>query len=109
MMPEIFAHLFGDWVCQPRWLFDRKNKHLALMGLHGFIVALPFLVITTDPLRLMGIAVAHAVIDWFRVGGKIAALLGFRFHDGSDRNLVWAWIIVVDQFLHLTCNHIILR
>lgn len=66
-MPELLAHLVGDYVLQNHAMATRKTSSWAWALLHAVFYGLPFLLLTTDWRALAVIVGTHAVIDRLRL------------------------------------------
>ncbi len=66
-MPELIAHLFGDYVLQNHWMAAKKTGSWYVALLHAFLYTLPFLFITQSFPALGMIFSTHAVIDRYRL------------------------------------------
>lgn len=105
-MMELLAHLIGDYLLQPRSLFQGKQGNLLWSLVHGMIYSIPFLWITQDLLLLSAIAVGHGLVDFLCLGGRWAGHLGFT---GMQDARSIGWVFVCDNTLHLTWNHLVLH
>ena len=136
-MPELIAHLFGDYILQNHWMALNKTKNSVACGLHVLLYTIPFLLLTRDPLALAIIAGTHFVIDRFSLAKRWPAFWGvgcdgmvLPFLDelrrlplyftpamgGCPREpladappFLGVWLaIIVDNTLHLLINHLAL-
>lgn len=64
---QLVAHAVGDYVLQNHWMATRKTASSAVCAVHAVFYTLPFLVLTMNPASLAGIAIAHFVIDRWRL------------------------------------------
>ncbi|MCS7063311.1 MAG: DUF3307 domain-containing protein [Methylacidiphilales bacterium] len=122
-MPELLAHLWGDYVLQTERMALRKTVSWKWAVYHATAYTLPFLFLTQNVYSLAVIWGTHVVIDRLAVARKLVvwrnawdirstgevlnATTGF-----SEKIPVWLsfWLIViVDNTLHLTINHWAIR
>ena len=68
---QLVAHAVGDYLLQSDWMAQEKTRHLWVATVHGLFYALPFLLITQEPIALAAIAGNHALIDRYRLARYI--------------------------------------
>jgi hypothetical protein len=89
-MPELLAHLVGDYVLQSHVMATRKTSSLAWAFIHAAFYTLPFLLLTQSPAALAVILVTHAIIDRLAVARHFCAFYGCGGFPGLwDRALRW--------------------
>ncbi len=64
-MPQLIAHLFGDYVLQSTWMAMRKNKVTWICLLHCLTYTVCFIPLTSSWRALGLIFVTHFLIDRF--------------------------------------------
>jgi hypothetical protein len=128
-MPELLAHLVGDYVLQNHWMAVNKTKFFLVAAIHAVFYTLPFLLLTTNPLALLIICGTHTIIDHWRIAkywvdfygigvfGKLPAwffktapgpcILHVEYNEAPPYLGVWL-LIIVDNTLHMCINHIVL-
>lgn len=116
-MPELLAHLFGDYVLQSHVMAMRKTSSWKWASIHAMLYCLPFLVLTQSPLTLLIIGGTHAVIDRYRLAAKWCQWYGVGhpglWHRGEGFEapppFLGVWLtIIVDNTAHLLINHLAL-
>ena len=117
MMNQLLLHLLGDYVLQSHWQALRKTESFPVACLHAGLYAAPFLLLGS-PLAVAVIFATHALIDHFRLAKYVTYCKNRCFAPPAAYVLddrtgfpvetpLWlsTWLlIVVDNFLHLTCN-----
>lgn len=131
-MPELIAHLMGDYVLQSHVMATRKTSSWAWALIHAWVYTLPFLLLTSSPVALLVIAGTHALIDRYALAGRWCRAYGVGFpgvwyvlaalveeHLGGGREAVrpfeapppflGVWLVIlVDNTAHLLINHLAL-
>ncbi|MFA6521196.1 MAG: DUF3307 domain-containing protein [Candidatus Gracilibacteria bacterium] len=72
MNPLFIAHLIGDFLLQPKWLVDLKEKRPAGIVLHASIHAATMFALVVPQnskaiIAILLIAVAHGIIDYLKI------------------------------------------
>jgi hypothetical protein len=103
----LFAHFFGDWIWQPRWMALKKSSEIKVLFHHVYRVSLCLFAVAVwfkgPILTLLLVAInalTHIFIDWFGWSyyKKRFASYTIEQHFGN----YWFYTnIAVDQFLHL--------
>jgi len=117
-MPELLAHLVGDYVLQTHKMAVRKTSSTLWAVVHAFFYTLPFLLLTQAPLALAVIFGTHAVIDRLALARRFCEFYGCGgfngrvWHDDAYTEpptflKVWL-VIIVDNTAHLAINHFVL-
>lgn len=129
-MPQLLAHLIGDYVLQSHVMATRKTSSWPWALTHALFYGLPFLLLVSHAWQWAVIVGTHAVIDRYRLAGywcrwwgvgfpgvwdRIRFALYDRFGDGADQPFespppflgVWL-LILVDNTMHLTINYLTL-
>lgn len=118
-VPELIAHLFGDYILQNHTMAARKTSSSLWAAIHVAFYLIPFLFLTWSPLALAMIAGTHFVIDRFRLARYWVEFWGVGCNGWVTRNLiepiepappflaVWL-LIIVDNTFHLAINHVAL-
>lgn len=75
-MPQLIAHLFGDYILQNHWMALNKTKSSIACGLHVLLYTLPFLFLAQSVLALSVIAGTHFVIDRWSLAKRWPAFWG---------------------------------
>lgn len=117
---EVWLHFLGDYILQTEKMARMKVKDIWWAGLHATVYTLPFLVVTQSVLALLVIGVTHLLIDRYR----LVKYLIFAKNKITDFSLRWddckecgfhystpdwlsVWIlIIIDNFTHITINHL---
>lgn len=100
---QLFCHLIGDYWLQTTWMAKQKRFSVSSCLAHACCYALPFWIITSDPLPLAGIGGAHYLVDRYALAQAVARLRG------DDLKQVPPWCItVIDQSMHVLSNVVIL-
>lgn len=133
-MPELLAHLFGDYVFQNHTMALRKTSASAWAALHVALYLVPFLLLTRNPVALAVIGGTHYLIDRYRLSrhwcefwgvGSEGLLVGFladqickirarygvalRVQSDPAPPFLGVWLlIIVDNTFHLLINHLTL-
>jgi hypothetical protein len=68
----LLAHLVGDYLLQSHWMAVEKTKRWWPAVAHAATYALPFVIITRNPVALCVIMSTHAVIDRYRLARHVA-------------------------------------
>lgn len=129
-MPELIAHLCGDYVLQNHWMAQNKVRAWLPAFVHASLYMLPFLLLTTSPAALAVMWSTHLLIDRFRLArywvefwgvgmpGFLWMSLGPAAMCHTDEELMelnrgraapdWlaVWLLIlVDNTIHLGINH----
>jgi hypothetical protein len=115
MMPELLAHLVGDYALQNHAMATRKTSSSRWAALHVACYMLPFLCLTRSPAALAIIAGTHFLIDRFRLAGYWVRFWGIGVEGRLTGPVepappflaVWL-LIIVDNTFHLAINHLAL-
>jgi len=139
-MPELLAHLIGDYVLQNHAMATKKTSSWWWACLHAIFYGLPFLLLVSAPWQWAVIVGTHALIDRYRLAqywlrfwgigceGEVLRAFAFSRHFGGHPepwHLQNAWenreepapappylavwlLIIVDNTLHMTINHLVL-
>jgi hypothetical protein len=113
-MNELLAHLVGDYFLQSHWLANEKTKRWFPAIVHGLLYTVPFLLLTTDPVKLLIISVTHMVIDRYRLANWVARIKNWTFTPNGYPEETPAWLtvwlmIITDNTMHLLINHFVLK
>ena len=120
-MEQLLAHLVGDYVLQSEWMAIKKTEKWWPAIVHGFVYAIPFLLITTSFWALAVIISTHIVIDRYRlakilmwarnflapVGAQTERLSAFRKRTKTSNTpeFIFFWLmVIVDNTMHLSIN-----
>lgn len=68
-MPELLAHLVGDYCLQNHWMAMNKTNAWLPATVHACLYTLPFLFLSSDPRALAVVLGTHLLIDRFRLAG----------------------------------------
>lgn len=114
----IVCHLVGDYVIQSDKMATAKTSQSLWAALHALSYAIPFLLVTQNPMAFMFIIGTHFVIDRWRlarfvcwgknaIGGSYApwsecSATGYH-KDRPPWLAVWL-LIIADNTMHLCCN-----
>jgi hypothetical protein len=117
-MPELIAHLFGDYIFQNHWMALNKTKSSVACLIHVILYTIPFLFLTRSPVALVIISGTHFIIDrwslakrwpaFWGVGckGWVMSVLRYESPLESAPPFLAVWLtIIVDNTIHLTINH----
>jgi hypothetical protein len=118
-MPELLAHLWGDYVLQTERMALRKAISWRWATIHAACYTLPFLFITLDLGSLFVIFSTHVVIDRLALARRLVMCRNAWDLVGRGDNLnattgfsekIPAWLafglmVIVDNTIHLTINH----
>jgi hypothetical protein len=125
-VPELIAHLLGDYVLQSDWMAQEKTKRWGVAVVHAIVYSLPFLLLCSpSPAALAVMVLTHAIIDRLR----LAKYVGYAKNFLSPRSFWYAWadceatgyhkdrpawlavwlLIITDNAMHLLINHLALR
>lgn len=118
-MPELLAHLAGDYVLQSHKMAIRKTSSMRWALIHAAFYTLPFLLLTQSWRALAVIGLTHALIDRFGIARRWCTWYGVGFPglwwrkvDGefpAPPPFIMAWlVIIVDNTCHLAINHLAL-
>ena len=118
-MPELIAHLIGDYCLQNHWMATKKTDRWWPALLHALFYGLPFLFLISSWQQWAVIVGTHLIIDRLRLAGYWVRFWGVGHPGWMAR---WAgpidppppflgvWLlIIVDNTLHLLINHLALR
>lgn len=118
-MPELLAHLWGDYVLQTERMALRKTISWRWATIHAATYTLPFFFLTHDVKSLLTIFLTHVVIDRLALARKLVVWRNAWDIRSSGQSLsettgfsekIPAWLafwltVIVDNTLHLTINH----
>lgn len=116
-MPQLLAHLIGDYVLQSHVMATRKTSSWLWALIHAAFYTVPFLALTQDWWRLLIIGGTHAVIDRYRLAGYWCRYWGVGYPgvwssaEGFEPPppFLGVWLlIIVDNTMHLTINFLVL-
>ena len=113
-MEQLLAHLVGDYILQSHWMATEKVKRWWPALVHGFFYALPFILLTTNPIKLLTIGFTHSVIDRYRLANWIGRIKNWQFTQTGypEETPTWltTWLMIIaDNNLHLLINYLVLR
>lgn len=125
-MPELIAHLLGDYALQSDWMAQEKTKRWGVAIVHAVVYSLPFLLLCTPSFAALTVmAVTHMVIDRLRLAKYISYAKNFLaprafWYDWRDCEATgyhkdrppWmsVWLLIItDNAIHLLINHFALR
>jgi hypothetical protein len=118
-MPELLAHLWGDYVLQTERMALRKTISWRWATIHAATYTLPFFFLTHDVKSLLTIFLTHVIIDRLALARKLVVWRNAWDIRSSGQSLsettgfsekIPAWLafwltVIVDNTLHLTINH----
>jgi hypothetical protein len=118
-MPELLAHLWGDYALQTERMALRKTVSWGWATIHAATYTLPFFFITLDARSLFVIFITHVVIDRLAIARRLVIWRNVWDIRGSGESFnattgfsekIPAWLafwltVIVDNTLHLTINH----
>ena len=128
MMPQLLAHLFGDYLVQSDWMAIEKRRESYPCFVHCLFYTLCFWpLLWHDPFRWATLVIfgSHFLIDRFGLARYLVWAKNYLAPHGS--NPPWrvcsatgypperpAWMtvwltIVADNTLHLLCNYLALK
>lgn len=128
-IPQILAHLWGDYILQSDWMALNKSKRTWPCLVHVLLYTACFLFVTTSWKALAVIGVTHFLIDRFGLARYVVfaknhmapfardTLAYPRWNECnvtgySAARPIWLtlWLLIAaDNTLHLTINYIALR
>lgn len=113
-MPQLLAHLVGDYFLQSHWLATEKTKRWIPAIIHGLLYTLPFFLLTTNPVELAIISISHMIIDRYRLANWIARIKNWNFSTTGYPEETSAWLtvwlmIITDNTMHLIINYFVLK
>lgn len=135
-MEQLLIHLFSDYWLQNDWMATNKKKRWLPAIIHGFIYALPFILLTRSILALFVICITHIIIDhtdivaffnriknwdfksktllYFKqLGDGLLQKTSITINDGygTDRPLfLRVWLLIIqDNILHLIINYLAIK
>lgn len=125
-MPELIAHLLGDYALQSDWMAQEKTKRWGVAVVHAIVYSLPFLLLCTpSPAALAVMVLTHAAIDRLRLAKYVCYGKNFLaprtfWYDWKDCEAtgyhkdrpLWlsVWLLIItDNAMHLLINHFALR
>jgi len=85
-MPQLFCHLFGDYILQSDYQAMNKSKHSLPCLIHVLIYTACFLVITTSWKALLVIGITHFILDRWHFFNK--RLIWLKNHIGPGFKFV---------------------
>lgn len=89
----IWLHFIADFICQPRYIADNKNKYLHILAVHATIYSIFF--IFWGPYVYLLILLSHFFIDF--VSSK------FTHYFMTKKQFYWFFTTIgIDQAVHLT-------
>lgn len=120
---QLVAHAVGDYIIQSDWMATEKTKRSLAALAHVVTYALPFLLLTLDPLALGFIATTHFVIDRWRLARFVcwaknrpwpgwrpwAECVGTGYPSDKPAWLTTWLMIVVDNTMHVLLNAVALQ
>lgn len=114
-MLQALCHLWGDYIFQNSWMANKKTLFtfegwMACL-IHCITYTLPFLLITTDPLKIFIIFSTHFVIDKFRLAKYFCQFKNWQFtptgFSQETPAFIATWLLfIVDNIIHVTINYI---
>ncbi len=124
-MNELLAHLIGDYVVQSEWMATEKTRRSVAALAHAISYTAVFFAVFGPRLwALVVIGATHFVIDRWRLarfliraknmilappGGRPAALSPATGYPPETPPWMAVWLlIIVDNTMHLTINHLAL-
>lgn len=124
-MTEILAHLLGDYVLQSDWMARGKTGRWLPALAHATVYTLCFVLWGYwQPVALLVMWATHLLIDHYRLARFVVfannrmlgnsrapwpECSGTGYHKDSPPWLAVWLLIIVDNTLHLTINHLALR
>ena len=130
-MPQLLAHLIGDYVLQNHWMGQNKTKAWLPAIVHVAFYSLPFLLLADNWRQMAVISGTHLLIDrfrlarywneWWGIGNPGIlwtawdvdafpweynwGLVRERVDEGRAPDWLAVWLlIIVDNTMHLTIN-----
>ncbi len=118
-MPELLAHLWGDYALQTERMALRKTVSWRWATIHAATYTLPFFLITSEAWSLFVIFITHVVIDRWALARRLVVWRNAWDIRSSGESLntttgfsekIPAWLafwlmVIVDNTMHLTINH----
>lgn len=115
---QIVAHLVGDYVIQSDRMAQEKVRSTPWALAHAVTYAIPFLVLTRNPIAILVVVLSHFAIDRWRlarfvcwaknaIGGSYASwseCSGTGYHKDRPAWLAVWLLIIADNTLHILCN-----
>lgn len=86
-MELLILHLIGDYLTQSDWMANSKTIKSWACFCHGFVYALPFLLITSSIPALFIIGSSHFLIDRFRLAKYLVYTKNFLAPPSEVLNL----------------------
>lgn len=102
MMPQLLAHLWGDYILQSDWMAENKTKDYFAAWVHACCYMLPFLLLRPSVTAWWVMLVTHFVIDRFRLARYVVWAKNWmgpkQFWSGSETDSngliiakAWGW------------------
>jgi hypothetical protein len=119
-MPELLAHLVGDFVLQSHKMAIRKTSSWTWAAIHAAFYGIPFLLLVSTWWQWAVIVGTHAAIDRLAIARRWCSFYGNGFPglwwtkaDGefpAPPPFLGVWLVIlVDNTMHLAINHFALR
>lgn len=124
---QLLLHTVGDFWLQSSWMALNKYRSKRIAAVHAIVYTVPFLILTRNPVQLFLIAIAHGIIDHFRLASVMPRFTnwdwtGWQWHgwrNGRSYNPAaqppyfgseLSWITtVLDASMHLIWNYLVLK
>lgn len=128
-MPQVVAHLVGDYLLQSHWMATNKQRKEAMgwvaVTAHALCYTLPFLFLTQSWIALAIICGTHLLIDHFKVAAIVGWLKNFlappsQWKSWSESKstgytedvpaFLSVWLLIItDNVLHILINGVALH
>ena len=113
-MPQLLAHLWGDYFIQNDWMASNKTKSSWICLIHALSYVIPFLFLTLDWRALSAIAFTHFLIDRFTLANRAVKIKNWTWTNSGFPEVTPAYIsfwvtVLVDNTFHLTINFFALK
>lgn len=95
MMPQLIAHLIGDYILQSTWMALRKNKVTWICLLHCLTYTICFIPLTQSWRALGVIFFTHFLIDRF---GLARYVIWLKEWQSPDQIMPFAWCSMTGYF-----------
>lgn len=113
-MPQLIAHLVGDYILQSHWMATRKMNEWLPAVLHTVLYTAPFIFLTQDVSKLLVICLSHLLIDRYRLANYVTRIKNWNWktstgYPDNTPDFLSVWLMIItDNILHITINYFIL-
>lgn len=94
-MPQLLAHLVGDYIFQSGWMALKKSKVSWICAFHCLTYTFPFAFVTQSWLALAVIFASHFMIDRWGLARYVIWLKEFQRPEGG---FPWEWCSLSGYF-----------